>query len=75
VRSLSLSALACCSTTVLDSDDRHDTCVRCRVPSFFLLPAACCLLLVEWESLEDHAEGFRGSAASQDCRATLHRFL
>jgi len=32
------------------------------------------LLLVEWERLEDHTEGFRGSAAYQEWRATLHHF-
>jgi heme-degrading monooxygenase HmoA len=30
------------------------------------------LLLVEWERLEDHTEGFRGSAAYQEWRALLH---
>jgi len=32
------------------------------------------LLLVEWEHLEDHTEGFRGSAAYEDWRAALHHF-
>ena len=32
------------------------------------------LLLVEWEHLEDHMEGFRGSAAYQEWRAALHHF-
>jgi heme-degrading monooxygenase HmoA len=32
------------------------------------------LLLVEWERLEDHTEGFRGSAAYQEWRAALHHF-
>ncbi len=35
---------------------------------------SCFLLLVEWERLEDHTEGFRGSAAYQDWRAALHHF-
>ena len=34
----------------------------------------CFLLLVEWERLEDHTEGFRGSAAYEDWRAALHHF-
>jgi heme-degrading monooxygenase HmoA len=34
----------------------------------------CFLLLVEWERLEDHTEGFRSSAAYQDWRAALHHF-
>jgi heme-degrading monooxygenase HmoA len=32
------------------------------------------LLLVEWERLEDHTEGFRGSPAYQEWRERLHRF-
>jgi heme-degrading monooxygenase HmoA len=34
----------------------------------------CFLLLVEWERLEDHKEGFRASAAYQEWRAALHHF-
>jgi heme-degrading monooxygenase HmoA len=32
------------------------------------------LLLVEWESLEAHTEGFRGSAAFRRWRELLHHF-
>lgn len=32
------------------------------------------LLLVRWETLEDHIEGFRGSAEYQDWKALLHHF-
>ncbi|MCY8394978.1 antibiotic biosynthesis monooxygenase [Bacillus spizizenii] len=32
------------------------------------------LLLVEWETLEDHTEGFRGSSEYQEWKALLHRF-
>lgn len=32
------------------------------------------LLLVEWERLEDHTEGFRGSAEYQQWRSLLHHF-
>jgi heme-degrading monooxygenase HmoA len=32
------------------------------------------LLLVEWETLEDHTVGFRSSAEYQDWRALLHDF-
>jgi heme-degrading monooxygenase HmoA len=32
------------------------------------------LLLVEWDRIEDHTEGFRGSAEYQDWRALLHHF-
>jgi heme-degrading monooxygenase HmoA len=35
---------------------------------------SCFLLLVEWERLEDHTEGFRGSAGYRDWRAALHHF-
>ncbi len=32
------------------------------------------LLLVEWETLEDHTDGFRGSANYEEWRALLHHF-
>jgi heme-degrading monooxygenase HmoA len=32
------------------------------------------LLLVAWETLEDHTVGFRGSDAYQEWRALLHHF-
>jgi heme-degrading monooxygenase HmoA len=32
------------------------------------------ILLVEWETLEAHTEGFRGSAAYQDWKKLLHHF-
>lgn len=32
------------------------------------------LLLVEWERLEDHTEGFRGSAGYQEWKSLLHHF-
>ena len=32
------------------------------------------LLLVEWDTLEDHTQGFRGSAAYQEWRKLLHHF-
>jgi heme-degrading monooxygenase HmoA len=35
---------------------------------------SCFLLLVEWEHLEDHTEGFRGSPAYDEWRAALHHF-
>jgi heme-degrading monooxygenase HmoA len=35
---------------------------------------SCFLLLVEWEHLEDHTEGFRGSPAYEEWRAALHHF-
>ena len=36
--------------------------------------ASTYLLLVEWETLEDHTEGFRGSAGYQRWRELLHGF-
>ena len=32
------------------------------------------LLLVEWETLEDHTEGFRKSAGYQEWKQLLHHF-
>jgi heme-degrading monooxygenase HmoA len=41
---------------------------RCvEVPNRFLL-------LVEWDTLEDHTEGFRDSPAYEEWRALLHHF-
>lgn len=36
--------------------------------------SSCFLLLVEWDRLEDHTEGFRGSAAYEEWRDALHHF-
>lgn len=32
------------------------------------------LLLVHWRTLEDHTQGFRGSAGYQEWKALLHHF-
>ena len=32
------------------------------------------LLLVEWETLEDHTDGFRGSAGYEEWKRLLHHF-
>ena len=32
------------------------------------------ILLVNWQTLEDHTEGFRGSAGYQEWRRLLHHF-
>src|SRR5688572_17259085 len=32
------------------------------------------ILLIRWETLEDHTVGFRGSPAYQEWRAALHHF-
>ena len=32
------------------------------------------ILLVRWETLEDHTEGFQGSAEYQEWKALLHHF-
>ncbi|QIK75554.1 antibiotic biosynthesis monooxygenase family protein [Nocardioides piscis] len=51
------------------------------VPGFAGLTLSRCLerpsgylLLVQWERLEDHTEGFRGSPGYQQWRALLHHF-
>jgi heme-degrading monooxygenase HmoA len=50
-------------------------------PGFCSLRLARCVeepsryvLLVEWDSLESHVEGFRGSPAFQEWRRLLHHF-
>jgi heme-degrading monooxygenase HmoA len=35
---------------------------------------SCFLLLAEWQHLEDHTEGFRGSPAYESWRSALHHF-
>jgi heme-degrading monooxygenase HmoA len=50
------------------------------MPGFRRLSLSRCLersgylLLVEWATLEDHTEGFRGSAEYQEWRRLLHHF-
>ena len=51
------------------------------MPGFIRLSLSRCierpssyLLLVEWERLEDHTVGFRGSPEYQDWRRLLHHF-
>ncbi|MCX5043406.1 antibiotic biosynthesis monooxygenase [Aldersonia sp. NBC_00410] len=52
-----------------------------RMPGFGRLTLSRCiegpstyLLLVEWDRLEDHTEGFRGSAQYEQWRKLLHDF-
>lgn len=49
-------------------DSRGLTLSRC------LEPESTYLLLVEWDTLEDHTEGFRRSREYLQWRASLHRF-
>ncbi|MFD0481635.1 antibiotic biosynthesis monooxygenase family protein [Kineococcus sp. GCM10028916] len=51
------------------------------VPGFQGLTLSSCverpdtyLLLVRWDTLEDHTEGFRGSVGYQEWRSLLHHF-
>ena len=51
------------------------------VPGFQRLTLSRCverpdtyLLLVQWDTLEDHTEGFRGSAQYQEWKRLLHHF-
>lgn len=51
------------------------------MPGFLQLDLSRCLertgtylLLVEWETLKDHTEGFRGSPAYAEWRELLHHF-
>jgi heme-degrading monooxygenase HmoA len=36
--------------------------------------ANCFLLLVEWQTMEDHTQGFRGTPAYEQWREALHHF-
>ncbi|MBI1319406.1 MAG: antibiotic biosynthesis monooxygenase [Candidatus Hydrogenedens sp.] len=48
-------------------------CRSCRLERCIERPARY-LLLVEWETLEHHTEGFRGSPEYQQWKALLHHF-
>jgi heme-degrading monooxygenase HmoA len=57
------------------------TGIIAKMPGFGGLTLSRCierddgyLLLVEWDRLEDHTAGFRGSSAYQEWRALLHSF-
>jgi heme-degrading monooxygenase HmoA len=47
---------------------------RCLTLSRCLERPSTYLLLVEWDRLEDHTEGFRGSPEYQEWRSLLHHF-
>jgi heme-degrading monooxygenase HmoA len=64
----------------LETMDRAKAIIAAS-PGFRSLRVARCLerpssflLLVEWETLEAHTEGFRGSEAYQEWRELLHHF-
>jgi heme-degrading monooxygenase HmoA len=57
------------------------TAIISAVPGFRRLTLSRCverpsgyLLLVEWDTLEDHTEGFRGSPGYDEWRRLLHHF-
>ena len=59
----------------------HAKAIIAGMPGFEGLSLSRCLerpgtylLLVHWQRLEDHIEGFRGSAQYQQWRALLHHF-
>ena len=67
-------------TDFVETMDRARTLIA-RSPGFISLRVErcmerpnCFLLLVEWETLEAHTEGFRGSEAYREWRALLHHF-
>jgi heme-degrading monooxygenase HmoA len=64
----------------LETMDRAKALIAAS-PGFISLQVARCLerpstflLLVEWETLEAHTEGFRGSESFGEWRALLHHF-
>jgi len=67
-------------TEFMETMDRARAIIA-SAPGFISLRVGRCieqpanfLLLVEWETLEAHTEGFRNSAAYQEWRALLHHF-
>ena len=63
------TAMAQAKTLIANAEGfRRMTVSRCvERPSTYLL-------LVEWDTLEDHTEGFRGSSDYQQWRLQLHHF-
>ena len=73
---------------VKDGQERHfesafaeAKAIIAQMPGFRRLTLSRCverpssyLLLVEWDRLEDHTEGFRQSAGYQEWRRLLHHF-
>lgn len=64
-----------------ESDFAHARRLIAATPGFRGLRLSRCLerdtgylLLVEWDRLEDHTDGFRGSAAYQEWKALLHGY-
>ena len=59
---------------------RSASAIIAAMPGFRRLSLSRCierdgyLLLAEWDSLEDHTEGFRGSLQYQEWRRLLHHF-
>jgi heme-degrading monooxygenase HmoA len=75
-----LPVIAGRETEFIETMDRAKTLIAAS-PGFVSLRVErclerpnCFLLLVEWERLEDHTEGFRGSPAYGEWRAALHHF-
>lgn len=67
--------------TEFESAFGHAKQIVAGMPGFRSLSLSRCierpgayLLLVEWEALEDHTEGFRGSPEYQQWRRLLHHF-
>ncbi len=60
---------------------RRGSAIIAASPGYIAHELQCCLevpdkylLLVRWETLEDHTVGFRGSAAYAEWRRLLHHF-
>ncbi len=68
-------------TTGFEAAFRQASAITAAMPGYLSHELHRCLetegrylLLVRWERLEDHTEGFRGSAAYHEWRALLHHF-
>ncbi|SDF40693.1 Heme-degrading monooxygenase HmoA [Blastococcus aurantiacus] len=68
-------------STAFEAAFRQARTLIAGMPGFRRLSLSRCLeredrylLLVEWDRLEDHTEGFRGSPAYQEWKALLHSF-
>ncbi|WP_050064989.1 antibiotic biosynthesis monooxygenase [Rhodococcus sp. RD6.2] len=68
-------------TTEFESAFGHAKQIVAGMPGFRSLSLSRCierpgayLLLLEWDALEDHTKGFRGSPEYQQWRRLLHHF-
>ena len=59
---------------LLNFSQQRNSVVKCQQPSKHLTDEHRYILLIFWDRLEDHTQGFRQSEAYQEWKALLHHF-